>query len=292
MFLIRGFRGDQDGSEVRASWRAAHLGVGVCLLVCCVSAAQNAVKSGSFEIASLKPSPVDDGSLKITIFGNPQPGGRWTSRNATLVQIIRGSYPGHVLPDQIVGGPDWVRKAWFDISAKAPNADATREELAGMARNLLAERFKLVLRTEMRETSGYALVPSRPGAPSALHRATLDCDSIRTAEIRGDSVPPASVSTCVVRVIQKGPLWKLTAGGIPLTRLAEILTPTAGARVIDATGFNGLFDITLEFSTDSTSTEAVSIFTALQEQLGLRLERRRVPIEVLIIDRAEPPTPD
>jgi len=85
------------------------------------------------------------------------------------------------------------------------------------------------------------------------------------------------------------------AGGIELTRLAELLSPRAGAPVVDATGLKGQFDITLEFSTDPTAApgaDPVSVFTALKEQLGLRLERRRVPMEVLVVDRVEPPTAD
>ena len=282
-------------ARVRRLLRTACGTAGLCLLFCGVGVAQNAIKPNSFEVASIKPSPPDDGSFRIGVVGNPQAGGRWTSRNVTLAQIIRGAYPGHPLPNQVVGGPDWVRTTQFDISAKAPSANATRDELVAMARNLLAERFKLALRTETRETSGYALVLERPGTHPALRASALDCESVRAARVRGDAVAPASASACVVSVGQNGLLWRLVAGGIELTRLAELLSPRAGAPVVDATGLKGQFDITLEFSTDPTAApgaDPVSVFTALKEQLGLRLERRRVPMEVLVVDRVEPPTAD
>ena len=283
------------GAHARRVLRTASMTAALCTPVCGVAIAQNAATPNSFEVASIKPSPPDDGSFKISVVGNPQPGGRWTSRNVTLTQIIHGAYPGHPLPNQVVGGPDWVRATRFDITARAPNANATRDELAAMARNLLAERFKLTLRTETHETSGYALVLARPGTRPTLRASALDCESVRAAKVRGDTVAPTSDSACVISVGQNGLVWRLAAGGIELTRLAELLSPRAGAPVVDATGLKGQFDIMLEFSTDPSAapgSDPVSIFTALGEQLGLRLERRRVPMEVLVIDRVEPPTPD
>jgi uncharacterized protein (TIGR03435 family) len=214
----------------------------------------------------------------------------------TLVQIIRAAYPGHPLANQVVGGPDWVRTTLFDITARASNANANREELAAMARTLLGERFKLAVRTETRETAGYALLLVQPRAGRRILRpSSLDCAAVRAAQVRGDTVVPSSMKACIVSVGQNGPVWRLDAGGIELTRLAELLSPRVGAPVIDATGLKGQFNVTLEFSTGATiepGSEPPSIFTALQEQLGLRLERRRVPMEVLVIDRVEPPTPD
>jgi uncharacterized protein (TIGR03435 family) len=91
------------------------------------------------------------------------------------------------------------------------------------------------------------------------------------------------------------PVWRLQAGGIDMKRLAELLSPRLGTAVVDATGLAGQFDITLEFATDPAGTsasEVASLPTALREQLGLRLERRHVPVEVLVIDRVDLPTPD
>jgi uncharacterized protein (TIGR03435 family) len=278
------------------SLRTASLATGLSVLVCAVAFAQNAAKPRSFDVASVRLSPPDDGGLRISVSGQPRSGGQWISRNATLASIIRAAYPGHALPDQLVGGPDWLRTTQFDITGKAANANATREELVAMQRTLLAERFKVALRTETREVSGYALVPVRPGTiHRGLRTSTVDCDSMRAANLRGDKVDPATDAACVVRLSQNGPVWRLVAGGFTLSRLADVLGPSVGAPVVDATGFTGAFDFTLEFAADPSGAAAsrpVSPFTALQEQLGLRLEPRRVPLEVLVVDRAELPSPD
>lgn len=259
-------------------------------------AAQAPAKPGSFEVASIKLSASDDGGLNITFVGNPEPGGRWTTRNATLEQIIRASYPGHALANQLVGAPGWIRTTRFDISARAANQKASREELTTMARALLADRFKLATHTETHDGPGYALVLARPGAVNPkLRRAVLDCNDIRDAMVRKGDVPASSATACRISIGQMGPQLRLQAGGIDMTRLAALLTPRVGSPVVNATGLKGQFDVTLEFSTDPNAQSAidpVSVFTAVQEQLGLRLDRRSVPIEVLVIDHVERPQPD
>ena len=90
----------------------------------------------------------------MVIYGKPSAWRTLDIPKCHAGKIIRAEYPGHSLDIQVVGGPDWVRTAEFDISARASNDKATRDELTEMARSLLAERFKLVLRTEGRDTSG------------------------------------------------------------------------------------------------------------------------------------------
>ena len=278
------------------SLRLTVVATGFSFVVCAVGFAQTAVKPRSFEVASIKLSPPDDGGLRIGVSGQPRPGGQWISRNATLASIIRAAYPGHPLPDQLVGGPDWLNTTEFDVTGKASSATASREELVAMQRALLAERFKLVLRAETRQASGYALVLARPGSVHrALRASKVDCDAMRAATLRGDKADPATAAACVVKLSQNGPVWRLVAAGFALPRLADTLSPTLGAPVVDATGLAGAFDFTLEFLTEPSAapgSQSVSVFAALEEQLGLRLERRRLPMQVLVVDRAELPTPD
>jgi len=250
----------------------------------------------SFEVASVKPSPPDDGSLRIQFFGVPQAGGRWMSRNVTLEQMIRAAYPGHSLPEQVAGGPDWVRNRQFDVAAKAANEKATREELTAMARTLLVERFHLALRRTQEEVSGYALVLARPGVKGpGLKAATIDCDAVDAASVRGETISPSTRAACTTGGFgTNGPISRLAAGGVALHRVADMLARRLGTPVIDATGLQGLFDVQLEFAADSTADASgrPTLPAALEETLGLRLERRRVPIEVLVIERAELPEMD
>jgi uncharacterized protein (TIGR03435 family) len=264
--------------------------------MCTVLAAQNAAPPLAFEVASIKHSAPDDGGLRIGIPGTAQPGGRWRSQNATLERIIRAAYPDHALTSQLTGGPDWVQSTQFDITASAASPTATADELRAMARHLLRERFKLVLRTELRETSGYALVPARadrtPG--SQLRAAAMDCDAFAAARQRGENSASALSPACNIRVIDSGSMIRIVARGAAMRRLANLLGPRVDAPVVDATGLTGFFDFSLEFANDvsAKAPDAPSIFTALQEQLGLRLERRPAQMEVLVIESVERPTPD
>ncbi len=258
---------------------------------------QDAAVAPTFEVASVKPSLPDDKRPRMGMWGSAQPGGRWTSRNATLENIIRAAYPDHPLGDQVVGGPDWVRSMLFDISAKAPGETATRQELEAMMRTLLADRFRLALRREVRDLPGYSLVLARSDGRLGprLRTAAIDCPAIADARWRGESVPSASARQCAVRVQDSGALLRIEAGGVPLSRLAGVLGPRVGGLIVDQTGLTGSFDVSLEFSTDlsaSQPSDTPSLFTALPEQLGLRLERRRVPTEVLVIESVELPTTD
>jgi uncharacterized protein (TIGR03435 family) len=272
---------------------------GVVLIVwsvCAIVSGQDRAKTPAFEVASIKPSPPRTDS-SIGISGTTLPGGRWSSRYATLERIIRAAYPGHALPSQLVGGPAWVRSTMFDISATAASATATLDELRAMARTLLAERFKLVLRTEMRDVSGYALVLARSDRTlgPALRPSTVDCEALRAAVKRGAATGPPSTWTCNPMVTDSDGLSRIVARRIELNRLAALIGPRVDAPVVDATGLTGAFDVSLEFADEIPAARAgdvPSIFTALQEQLGLRLERRPVPVEVLVIERVEPPTPD
>jgi len=273
---------------------------GVLLMVwsvCALVSGQGRSSSPAFEVASIKPSPPADPGSVIGIWGTTQPGGRWSSRNATLEKIIRAAHPGHGLPSQLVGGPSWVRSTLFDISATAASATATQDELRAMARTLLAERFKLVLRAEMRELPGYALVLARSDRTlgPALIPSTVDCEALRAAVLRGEAKGPPSTWACNPMVTDSDGVSRIVARRIELSRLATLLGPRLDSPVIDDTGLTGVFDVSLEFANDGAAVRAAdvpSMFTALQEQLGLRLERRQVPVEVLVIERAELPTPD
>jgi bla regulator protein blaR1 len=249
----------------------------------------------TFEVATVKPNR---SGLPNTNFGL-QPGGRFSATNAPLREIIRMAYG---VPDlQIVGAPDWIRAERFDIVAKA-NGNPPVQEVLLMLRTLLADRFRLAVHNEKREVPIYALVLARPdrGLGPRLRPAATDCAAIMAAARNGVPPPSSNRILCGTRV-RPG---VLAVGGLTMSGIASAFWPLVSRIVVDRTELQGNFDLDLDFAPDSAAggqgvsneppsvSQAASIFTAVQEQLGLKLESTRGPVEVLVIDRVEPPTPD
>jgi uncharacterized protein (TIGR03435 family) len=225
----------------------------------------------TFEVASIKPSGAEPGSSGIF-----EDKGRIHAKNCTLRRCIRGAY--NVPETLILGGPKWIDDERYDIEAKAPGL-AGGHEMMIMLQSLLAERFNLVFHRETRPMSGYALVVAKSGLkapPSAPD------GSSRTNSRRGG----------------------IDAQGCTMADLALKLSEAVHLPVADFTTAEGRFDFKLQWNPDdgqarppsgdkpaSTPVDSgPSIFAALQEQLGLRLESRKVPTEVLVIDRADKPS--
>jgi uncharacterized protein (TIGR03435 family) len=250
-----------------------------------------------FEVASVKPNKSGSTSSSLQL----QPGGRIVATNVAVRLLIRNLY--NVQADQIVGAPDWIESERFDIEAKAdreypPQADRPAPELLAMMRNLLADRFKLAVRRESREQQVYALVAAKAGNALGpqIRRVEVDCaaEAARAlAARRGGGPPPSSdankMSPCSARV-RPG---QIVARGNTLEQLTRGLSQFLGRTVVDRTGLSGTFDIDLEWAPEETAdARGPSIFTAVQEQLGLKLESERAPVDVLVIDRVERPDPD
>jgi uncharacterized protein (TIGR03435 family) len=252
----------------------------------------------SFEVASIKrSSPGDDATL--VRYGGLLPDGRWVASHATLEMIVRAVYRGHDLPEQVIGLPSWALSDRFDITAKVP-AGTPRELAAAMARNLLAERFQLVVRTETRELPAFALTFARPDRRlgPGMKPAAADCEAIRR-----EASGRAPDSRCMVMSKGSGGHEVLTAGGITMARLAALLGPMIGRQITDDTGSADQYDVTLTFAPDAARTgrgdvdasgapDVPPLATALREQLGVKLESARLATEVMVVERVEPPTPD
>lgn len=252
----------------------------------------------TFEVASVKPSAPDAQGMLIS---GPTPS-QFTTRNAPLISIVMYAYSR---PEyQIAGGPDWIRSERFDIAAKYPSGHSPAQ-VAPMLRALLEDRFRLKTHVETREAPIYALVTARsdkrPGPE--LRRPEVDCvayrkELARTGEVRtirqGDP--------CVSLTFGEGRDRVLWSSGRTLAQFASMLASSAGRDVVDRTGLTGEFDVRLRWRPDAGMTQsqnpgnvddsAVSLFTAVQEQLGLRLESARGPVEFLVIDSVERLTPD
>jgi uncharacterized protein (TIGR03435 family) len=202
-------------------------------------------------------------------------GDRFTATNATVVQLLRAAYS--VQEFQIEGEPGWSGSERFDITATIP-AGQRGDEWRQMLQTLLAERFRLTLRREQRESTVLALFV----APSGLKIAPAGEARCRPPNAScGMSAAPTQI----------------VARGQSMDQLATRLARSIGQPVLNRTAISGIFDFTLQWEQEDQFREpgasaSPAIFTALSEQLGLRLQRERAPVDVLVVERVERPTPD
>jgi len=228
----------------------------------------------SFEVGSVRPSgpstPSSDPVVRV------RPGGVFHPTHATIESLLVFAYD--LRPYRIVGGPSWVRRDLFEINARA-GYDAAADEIKLMVQSLLSDRFKLVIRREQREMRYAALVRARPNGPLGPKLVSLE------------ECTPAIVNELRRKFPEKYP--PPTGGGITgcgASTLADFLT-LLGTPVIDATGLNGGVYYTLSYRAGADSDSNLpAISTALEEQLGLKLESRRGPVDVLVIESIQPPT--
>ena len=241
----------------------------------------------AFEVASIRKNT--SVGARILMDGS---GGRYTVTNATLRVLIQNAY--EIVDAQLVGGPRWVDTDRFDLNASRGGAPVT--QVPAMMRTLLADRFDLKVHHEMRDMPMYTLVMARKdGTPGAALKKA-DCDDragVDAAIVRSrDKVLP-----CHVHFVGPG---RLRAGGIGMHNLAAILTALVGRVVIDKTNLQGAYDFEMEWTADQSRPLAgdapapdpagASLFTALQDQLGVKLTGGRGPVDVLVIDSVSPPT--
>jgi uncharacterized protein (TIGR03435 family) len=209
-----------------------------------------------------------------------QPGGRWVMVNTPIAVMISQAYPTKV--EELFGAPDWVRSEPYDVEARA-TFEPTIEQQRTMLRALLADRFKLAAHYEARERPIYNLVvvraDKRLGPRLRYVAETIDCATYKPKT-------PTDPPVCGART-RAGSALSFTSGGLRMASLGDMISNYAGRPIVDKTGLTGFFELTLEFG---PGPEGLSIFTALQEQLGLKLEPARGLLDVVVIDRIERPT--
>jgi uncharacterized protein (TIGR03435 family) len=272
----------------------------VALLVTTALSAQSLV----FEVASIRPLAAVTGPQAVAVL----PGGRVTA-NVPLRLLIRIAYG--LDENQLVGAPSWIDTARFDIAAAA-GREVTREEALAMLRALLEDRFALKSHRETRELPVYDLVLARPDGRwgSSLRRSESACAGIKLPMLSpGMPVPPPPPPPVGPQALALGvgsPLrcpsmfiqgW-ISAREVTLEVLATRLLSLAGRPVVNRTGLTGFFDIDLAYTPDATfgapapfaPADGPSLFTAMQEQLGLRLAAARGPVDVLVVDSVQAPT--
>ncbi|HVO97030.1 MAG TPA: TIGR03435 family protein [Bryobacteraceae bacterium] len=220
-----------------------------------------------FEVASIHPSaPQAPGQMEI---GMSIDQGMLRATGMTAKFLIEQAYD--VRDFQVVGGPSWIGSQQYDINAKI-EGNPTSEQMRTMMQSLLADRFQLQVHREKKEMPCYALVVAKGG--SKLKAPEADADGKhkdgRMSMSRGS----------------------FTGQGLPVQAIAHAVEQVLGRAVIDKTGLTGNFDFKLEWTPDEARTDGdgASIFTALQEQLGLKLESTKGPVEIVVVDRLEKPS--
>ena len=250
-----------------------------CLAVCSAAAQEPATV---FDVVSVKPNLSGE-----TGSGTQSLPDRINATNVTLRSLILRAFNKQEF--EVLGGPDWLSSARFDVAARGP-ANADRE---AQLQAMLADRFKLSTHTEPRERPVYFLVAARPDKRlgAKITAATIDCSGGGDPGARRQA---ANMNLCGLRTSTGRNGGTVTGGGLPMARIAATLANYGAERaVIDRTGIEGIFDFELKWVNQPTNNaEDVSFFTAVEEQLGLKLEPGTAPVEVLVIDRAERPDPD
>lgn len=228
-------------------------------LVAAAQVCSMAAQVSRFEVASVKPVNPPAGPHVVSLVINH---GRLNIEAAELRQIVGLAYA--VQRVRVLGGPGWADADQFDIAAKAESADATRDEIRSMLQTLLAERFQLTVHRETKEAPAYSLVVAKGG--SKLKVAAPDKKS--------------GIADTVGRNGERQTVVEAS----PLRGLVNMLANTLGSPVVDKTALDGLYDYTIEWP------DAGGSLFASVEQLGLKLEAKKVPVEFLVMDRAEHPS--
>jgi uncharacterized protein (TIGR03435 family) len=273
----------------------------------------------AFDVVSIRRAPGGDGMFMRTAPGSV------TTSNVPVVQLIRQAYG--LQEFQVVGGPDWIGSDRFDIEARfdpAPvNGLAGPPRVQAMLRTMLGDRFQLAVHTEQREMPILALVLSRDDKRLGpqLTPSAVDCAALASrrggaapdgrrgggpgADGRGAPPPgpgPDGRPVCGGR----GGFGRMIAGGQTMAQFATQLSQLTRSLVVDRTGLSGGYDLDLTWTPTPDQLppgvpppglqpppidpNGPSLFTALQEQLGLKLDSTRGPVDVLVIDRIERPT--
>jgi uncharacterized protein (TIGR03435 family) len=231
----------------------------------------------SFEVATIKPSQPDTPGQAITVRGRT-----FATINQTVRSMLTFAYGLH--PDQIVGGPDWIGSDRFDITAQPEGTGMPNDkQWRSMLGKLLADRYKLTFHRDKKELPVYALTVLKTG--EKLTKNDTDPNGLPALFFRGLGVFPVRNAT--------------------MKDFAETMQAVVLDRpVVDQTALQGRYDFTLTWTPDNTqfggrggqappadpTTAPPGLFTAIQEQLGLKLESTKLPVDVFVIDRLEKPT--
>jgi len=229
------------------------------LLAATLAHSQTPTARPAFEAASIKPN----NSASRSSHSNGSKG-QVLMVNQSLKGLIERAYS--VKPFQVTG-PGWMESVYFDIAAKYPEGTKNADRPL-MLRTLLEDRFKLAAHMESKEVPGYALVVAKGGF------------KLKPVEPAGGSDTSTNGD---------GRVTTLTAKRISMAQLADLFARRLGQMVVDKTGIGGVYDVEMKWSSDDQSTDdsVASIFTAIQETVGLRLQPQKVPVPIVVVDSIE-----
>jgi len=260
-----------------------------------------------FEVVSIKPS---DQSQVPRMSMSP---GRYNVAGVASQGIV--SQALRVPPNRITGLPDWSFKERYTITAKAPEGTPSTDSRAMfvMLTNLLKDRFRMATHTETREMPVFNLVFARNDKRfgPAFKESSAECRAVlaaRNEQVRGGVRAAGMIVPSECESVRINPGGTASLNGVPMDMIAQILTPYVGRPLIDKTGLTSYYNVALKWTPEVGSAsvapsglpagtlpldpDAPSLFTAVQEQLGLKLENARAPLAVVVIDHVEKPALD
>jgi len=242
-------------------------GIAGVLLGIAAAHAAHAQSASAFEVASVKASPARSGTAGFIAMDTDPAMVRYS--NITLKLLIAIAYK--MDSDLIQGGPAWLDGQLYDLTAKLP-AGISKDRVPPMLQTLLAERFRLAVHRDAKEQRVYFLTVAKSGTKL---KPVPKADDQDVEQVRGESLPG--------QIVRGG----IMGHSLTMAAFAGILAIPLGDQVVDHTGLAGAFDINLKWTPDDSNPGGPGLLTAIQEQLGLKLEPGKAPVEMLVIDHAE-----
>jgi uncharacterized protein (TIGR03435 family) len=251
----------------------------------------------AFEVASIK---LDNSGGRGGRIEMP-PNGRLTVTNVPIRVLITNAY--NIKDSQLIGAPDWVNNDRYDISAKA-EGNMSQDQMRLMLQSLFADRLKLAVHRETKEAQVYELTPAKGGLKLTRTTETncvkFDRDHPPPPPTPGGPMP----NICSNVGMSRG---QINAWGVPMDRFVDVLSNLLGRNIIDKTGATGNYNFHVEFTPDQATaggpfgpggpgdapppdSAGPNIFTALQEQLGIKADSAKGQVEMLVIDQVERPS--
>ena len=237
-----------------------------------------------FSVISVKENR--SGDPRVSLDGGVR--GHYSATNVPAVLLLRAAH--RVQPTQIIGLPGWATADRWDVAATIPEGPPTGDRQMALLRNMLKDRFNLAFHVETRELPVYALVVARGGPKPGLRRSTIDCDAF----FAGRVAAPPGARPCGLSI---EPGMRMVSTGQQVPGFAGPLASFTDRLIVDRTGLKDTYEFELRWTPEAgpgipgpADPDTPGLFTALEEQLGLRLEPARAQVEVMVIDRFERPT--
>jgi uncharacterized protein (TIGR03435 family) len=278
-----------------------------------------------FEVASIKPNKTGSGATMVGVQSC-----RFVATNAPLRMLVQYAYRpvgGQLPSNQIIGGPDWANSDRFDVQAKLEEdtRSISPADMQLLVQSLLEDRFQLKAHRETRELPVYDLVVAKDGPKMKLSEDQTPLQQTGLARVPcvaaplppppppsaagqrgGPGMPPRGAPSMIAMPGPDSIRLALTTNAMPVSSLIPLLQQYAGRPIIDKTNLDGLYDARLEFGMETGNSLAAGpqgvapplaadpggapFFTAIQEQLGLKLEPSKGPVDVVIIESVQKPS--